>query len=458
MADILSTSGIKELVNAYKTKEINRQISPLKTRKSRFENLKKAWEGLNSRLEELKTINDALLKTGESSIFKASKIAKSSAEKYVKAEATASTDLNSYSIRPIQLAKKDLVSSIANNKNDSFDLAPGTYEIIIKSGQKIANVSIEFDGSENYYQAYEKIYQAFLNNSDAMEFVSVSFFNPSTSQVALTFTAKNTGKSNLLAFSDSNGGALMNKLNIAHKFTEDELNAKFLFNGIEIERETNTIDDLVPGVKFNLVGIPASDESDVTITVEKNSNAVFNDIKSFFDKFNQVFIFIQERMKSNSLGRGLFAGDSTISSLYSYISNLLSQRNLNLGNEKYQSLYDIGVTFDARSGITINEEKFKAAFEDRPEEVENFFNNKDYGFASIVQENIINKYIGEQGTIKKISSSYDKSIKALNDKISSLENRIDRSANILRARYQSLQMQLASLFSQQGFFSTFNLS
>lgn len=41
MADILSTSGIKELVNAYKTKEINRQVAPLQNRRKKNRKLKK---------------------------------------------------------------------------------------------------------------------------------------------------------------------------------------------------------------------------------------------------------------------------------------------------------------------------------------------------------------------------------------------------------------------------------
>jgi|YNPMSStandDraft_2_1061718.scaffolds.fasta_scaffold00648_10 flagellar hook-associated protein 2 len=458
MADILSTSGIKELVNAYKTKEINRQVAPLQNRRKKIENLKKAWEDLSNRLQELKTRNDILLKVGNNSIFKNSKIAKSSAEKYVKAEASSTADFNSYNIRPLQLAKKDIVLSVTDiGANELFEVTAGVYQIKIKSGSKEAILSFELDGSENYSQAYQKIYQSALNNNDAKEILSVAYFSPNASHAALSFTAKNTGLGNKLIFEDLNGGIILEKLNLTHKFADNELNAKFLFNGIEIIRESNTIDDIVEGVKFTLTGIPSPEEEDVNIRVEKNTSAIFSDIKSFFDKFNQVFIFIQERMKSNSLGRGVFAGNSTISSLYTYINSILSQRNTNLGNDKYQSLYDIGVTFDPQKGITIDEEKFKAAFEDKPEEVENFFNNENYGLAKIINENIINKYIGDDGTIKKISSSYDKSIKAMNDKISLLENRIERSANILRSRYQSLQLQLASLFSQQSFFSTFRV-
>lgn len=358
----------------------------------------------------------------------------------------------------MQLAKKDIVLSVTDiGANELFEVTAGVYQIKIKSGSKEAILSFELDGSENYSQAYQKIYQSALNNNDAKEILSVAYFSPNASHAALSFTAKNTGLGNKLIFEDLNGGIILEKLNLTHKFADNELNAKFLFNGIEIIRESNTIDDIVEGVKFTLTGIPSPEEEDVNIRVEKNTSAIFSDIKSFFDKFNQVFIFIQERMKSNSLGRGVFAGNSTISSLYTYINSILSQRNTNLGNDKYQSLYDIGVTFDPQKGITIDEEKFKAAFEDKPEEVENFFNNENYGLAKIINENIINKYIGDDGTIKKISSSYDKSIKAMNDKISLLENRIERSANILRSRYQSLQLQLASLFSQQSFFSTFRV-
>nr|HPN38299.1 flagellar filament capping protein FliD [Melioribacteraceae bacterium] len=107
---------------------------------------------------------------------------------------------------------------------------------------------------------------------------TASYFAPSTGYTKFSLTADITGYDNRLILEDVSGSAL-DKLGLnssllsnrtlitddnsagfvysANSTTDNQLNAKLNFNGINIQRNTNSITDLVDGVTFNLSGVMA---------------------------------------------------------------------------------------------------------------------------------------------------------------------------------------------------------
>ncbi len=70
--------------------------------------------------------------------------------------------------------------------------------------------------------------------------------------------------------------------------------AKFVYNGTELTSESNEVD--VNGLKFNIM----SDTGDVDITVAQDVDAVYNKVKDFVNKYNEIIDLIQEKYDAPS--------------------------------------------------------------------------------------------------------------------------------------------------------------
>jgi flagellar hook-associated protein 2 len=84
--------------------------------------------------------------------------------------------------------------------------------------------------------------------------------------------------------------------------------------------------------------------------------------------------------------------------------------------------------------------------------VEKLFNSEN-GFATTFYDKL-NAYTGADGYLQLSIESYNNSTRYLSDRIDSVSKSIDKSADVLRKKYQQMQTQLATLLSNQSFFST----
>ena len=170
----------------------------------------------------------------------------------------------------------------------------------------------------------------------ASALTTASYFAPSSGLTKFSLTADNTGYDNRLILSDVSGSALsslgltasvLNNRTViaddnaagfvysANSTTDNQLNAKLNFNGINIQRNTNSITDLVDGVTFNLSGVMADTAKTVDVTVAADDTTIKNKVKDFIKSFNDVYLNIKNKSTSDKLGRGVFTSDATAQSI-----------------------------------------------------------------------------------------------------------------------------------------------
>ncbi len=299
---------------------------------------------------------------------------------------------------------------------------------------------------------------------------TASFFAPSSGYTKFSISSKNTGYDNRLILEDVNGSAL-NKLGItsailtgrtviaddnsagfvysANSATDNQLNAKLNFNGINIQRNSNNITDLVDGVTFNLTGVMPDTAKTVDVTVATDDTAIKNKVKDFIKGFNDVYLTIKNKSTSDKLGRGIFTGDTTAQSLLRTLTSAAMGKVDSASDPLYDRLNSIGISFDPNTGLTFSDEtKFTQLLSTKPEAVESIFNSTN-GIAKTLYNNV-NGYLGSVGVINSIKTSYDNNVKYLNDKINSIQTRIDKSSETLRKKYQQMQNQYAMLINSQN--------
>lgn len=185
-------------------------------------------------------------------------------------------------------------------------------------------------------------------------------------------------------------------------------NAKFEINGITTQRNSNTF--TIDGVTFTLkqtfgdVGTADPTASPITINVNNDSNAVYDNIKAFVDKYNELIGKInakvseekyrsytpltdaqreqlsdkQQEQWEEKAKSGLLRRDSILTgALSSMRSNFYTPVKNSETDPMYQQLASIGITttsnFMEGGKLEINEAKLKAATNNNPEAVEALF-------------------------------------------------------------------------------------
>lgn len=304
----------------------------------------------------------------------------------------------------------------------------------------------------------------------ASALATASYFAPSSGLTKFSLTSDATGYDNRLILSDVSGSAL-NRLGLtstvltertqiaddnsagyvysAASSTNNQLNAKLNFNGINIQRNSNSISDLVDGVTFNLTGVMADTAKTVDVTVASDDTTIKNKVKDFIKGFNDIYLNIKNKSTSDKLGRGVFTSDSTAQSVLRTLTNAVMSPVSTASDSVYNRLSTIGINFDPTTGLTFSDEtKFSQAISEKQDAVASIFNSSE-GIATKLY-NSVSSYLGSTGVIANVKSSYDNNIKYLTDKITSVQSRIDKSSETLRKKYQEMQNQYAALINSQN--------
>jgi flagellar hook-associated protein 2 len=265
-------------------------------------------------------------------------------------------------------------------------------------------------------------------------------------------------------------------------------NAVFTINGLETERNSNTFD--INGVTFTLK--KEFSDSAATIAINNDTTAVYENIKGFIDKYNELIGKIQaktqeERYKTytpltdeqreqlsdkqqeqweEKAKSGMLRRDMTLTSLLSsmrmdFYGTVESEDT----NSLYKQLTSIGINTKAysRDGtLEINEAELKKAIEADPEAVENLFRatgttNSQKGIAQrlydtvgktmdILYEKAGKSYsVNNQFTIGKQLDSLNDQIERFEDRLTAYEDRYYQQFTAMEKMIQQSNSQSTSL-------------
>ena len=308
--------------------------------------------------------------------------------------------------------------------------------------------------------------------------VTASSFSPTTTTSQLSLTSKDTGVDyRIKDLSDSSGSTALNSIGLNLGTTRtafnqttnpdtsgflysdittanSQLNSKFTFNNLSIQRNSNTISDLVNGVTFNLNSVMQPTDSTVNLSVSRDSTSIRSTIEDFITKFNDIFTYLKNNSQTSTTGnRGALIYDGNATSIISSLTSAGFSKISGLPNGAIDSLSQIGITFDPLAGLSITDSTLlDSKIDQSPSEVEALFNSSN-GIANTLFDRI-NPFLGSGGYLATTQSTYDQNVTNFNDRITSAKDRIIKSSDLLRKSYQEIQLQLANLESSQSLFNT----
>lgn len=319
-----------------------------------------------------------------------------------------------------ELDKGATISASYTQNYSTFSLKTFT-----KDGEQNTNFFIQ--GNESLNAVMSKV-----NSSTA----GVSMLYDSFSD-RVTMTRSETGDFNKGGDEITTDGDFLNSLLKFGNSTETGgTNVRFEINGLKTERYSNTFE--MSGVTFTIKDTFDSSKvpNGVTTTVQNNTTDVFDNIKSFVDKYNALIDTIskktseeyyrsygpltdsqregltdkQQEQWEEKAKSGLLRRDPMLNSVLSAMRMNMSQPVNNAETKAmYKQLSSIGVSTTANylegGKLQIDEAKLKKAIEEDPTAVENLFR----GGSGATNES-------EKGIIHRLYDSVNNTMTKLKDK------------------------------------------
>lgn len=432
-----------------------RPISLLQAKKSSFQTKKSLYGDLETKLDKL---FDTAKGLRLSSSFLEFNVKTSDDDKFLKASASSTATAGKYDVEILQLAQARTRTTLGSVDSDTTRHGSGLLRFDFADAP---SVFVNVPDSVEEPSSLDNIAAA-INDADSGLQASVVNTGIGNSPYKLVVKSTETGEENDFTVSTDTANAALQSL--ADELTADNaiaaLDSRAKIDGIEVQRSSNTLSDLIDGVTIDLGAVHTATEKKTTITVTPDTEETGEKVKAFVDAYNEVLDFIAEQQKLITSGDSssedddeevkanpLF-GESALRTIRSTLRNIVGGSVD--GNEAYALFSQIGIESDRDGKLTFNKSEFDAAVTKDPTAVRNIFAADDIGIANKIYTTIDQWTDSIDGLLATRKQGIDRTVKDINSQIERAEEKMDRYQVFLTQKYANLEVTLGRLNSQLG--------
>jgi len=222
-------------------------------------------------------------------------------------------------------------------------------------------------------------------------------------------------------------------------------NSKFKYNGTEVTRDSNKVDDLVVGLTINLNSTGSS-----TINISQDTDTIKKTMQDFVSGYNSIVSKIQDLTKydPDSKTAGVFQNESAIRNIPTDLQNALFSTFLSdtatktdRNGQKYEqkitlSASDFGFSMNRTGFLDFDSSKFADMLKNKPEKTDEFLSGDDGAITKILNK-IDSLTKGSNSTLNLLNTQYTNEEK-------SFQNTIDDANKRINTKYQIMAEQFAS--------------
>lgn len=416
----------------------------------------------------LSTLRDQAEELSESTGFLANTVSLD-IEGFASFDVSGSTSLGTYSLDIQQLASSDRYSFT--------EVADPNEDLAVDTGLL---VSFAYDG-ESYELSFDPGEGSLNEISDRIQEETGGAVQASVIQTgtdadpgfALVIEGSGTGESFAIEGLEvvSEGGLLSvdEQLTVAS-------NAVVEFNGLTLERETNQFDDVVPGLSFSAESVT---DGPIEFSVSVDDDSVIEELTEFVDAFNQAIGFINQQgtfTEEGGTGGALF-GDSALRSVQNSLRDSLFGLSGQGQNSSFSSLGGVGIDLQADGTLSLNESEVRERLAEDPDAFSDLFVDNDgfdngdaeEGTAAFYQDITADSGLFSQivqgleilldgqtlsngetvsGLLDSRRDTIQSDIDRMNERIESLEFRLEAFETQLVQQYANLESLLSGIQAQ----------
>lgn len=486
----ISSVGIGSGLDVEKiiTETVALEKEPIKTLEVKAETINSKISTYGQIKSSVDTLNSAARDLTLDSGFNAVKI-NSSNSSAVNATMTGLAAQGSYNVTVDKLAQSQTSASIKLGAKDTMGAA-GTMRFVIgnpgKAGAELKTVDLDIASSDTLEGIVAKI----NGNPDLSKSVVASVITDSTGKQQLMVRSRETGLDNQFsmsmgtlvtqadvdawnALSDTEkkdkpfpvigsfkpvaveDGSNLSKLAVVGGITVKQAaqNAEIKLNGVEMESNTNTFKDIIPGLS---ISVSAKGESLLSITQDKD--ATQEKIQKFVDAYNAVneLLAASTKYDQESKTAGVLQGDSSTVSLQNSL-RMLTQGIAGNATGKFNRLSDIGIQMQQGGALTLDAAKLQEALGDM-DSVKSMFAAKpdalgNGGGIAVNFKTLTDELLAYEGTLNNKTDSLEKQLELNKAEVEKVEKRAETVEERLRKQYTALDVKMASLSSLDSYIS-----
>jgi flagellar hook-associated protein 2 len=235
--------------------------------------------------------------------------------------------------------------------------------------------------------------------------------------------------------------------------TQSATNATLEVDGLAIERRSNTISDVLPGITLNLSQTMTSAE---TLVVADDTKATADRVRTFVEAYQAVNDLVHEELavSPDTDREASLAGDGTLRSLQRALHSVISTSVAGLGSVR--ALVDIGVHSDRDGNLLLDEDQLAKALQSDPGAVDRIFSEASVGIGDRISA-LTKTYTDPiDGILITRQDGLNDSIHRADDAIAKLELRVDSFEANLVKQFTAMEQVVGQLKSM-GAFLTSNL-
>ena len=327
-------------------------------------------------------------------------------------------------------------------------------------------------------QVGDKSYDITVNNTTTLDELSQKITDATDGKISvkilnvggenpysMVFQTKDTGKDNAIKFKmarDVNTNGLFKDLGFqttnpdadgvftlkagtgtnAGKKLANAQDAEFTFNGVNMTRSKNTIDDIITGATFTLNNVDdkttSGEYKDTVISISKDTASLVKTMQSMVQAYNTLKTNLDTATSydSESKAAGSLNGLSEITSIKRQINSIITNTDKN-----GKSLMDFGFSFTDKGVLSLDTKALESAISDDYENFKKFFSsNTTYENATFYSS----------GSITSSASTWKGKIK-INDKefdLAEIDKSITGNATSTTPSTQDKTKQAAELVKQ----------
>jgi len=431
-------------------------LNSLSTKKQTFNDQLSAFGQVKSALDSFKSAVSSLKLDTDFSAAKAT----SSDTSLLTATATSIASASGYTIKVSQLAQAGVkstvngLSSASTKISDITDLpagvsAPtGTFQFSTGSGSTLKTFSITLDGSESLQGIRDKINSANMTvdgKTTTQSLATASVVNTGTAaapsyKLVIASTAKGTDNDITIdsAFQSALGGFDATK--------QPAKNAQFTVNGLDIERSTNTVTDVIDGVTLNLVS--ADNSKTLNLAVARDTDAVTKKVNDFISAYNKLASTVSNLHQKG----GTLEADNSATSVIYGLQAVFNQPAKIAGND-LGYLAQVGISFKKDGTLSLDSDAFSKALTTNSANVISLFTDSDQGFATRLY-NTASSMLNSNGLVDSRIQGLNQRIKTLDSNIDRENVRLDNVETRLRKQYANLDSLLGTMKNTSSYLSS----
>ena len=232
-------------------------------------------------------------------------------------------------------------------------------------------------------------------------------------------------------------------------------NAQFSIDGLSVSRQTNNVNDVIPGVTLSLTG-NSNAVNNVSFTASASGTETA--LNTFVQAYNTLTTTLHSQLVTDptqSYGDTLLS-HSTTSQIQDAMQAMLSQTVVSSGCVR--TLADLGLELQQDGSLTLNTITMNSAIQSNPSAANAIFSQATTGIGATVTNLVKRQTNATDGALVLQQSSLNSSISQMTDQETSIQSYLDAERTRLTAQFTNMETLIAGYNSSTSYLTQISSS